>query len=170
MAGSGTPSAPSAVTPTPARAERKKLVEHPGRVGVVVGVLAVVIVLVTVGLQKSDTATREDRFGYPTAVQEVTPRPGELIRQQDTITADLRDGLTGVLVLSGPGFPPQEIPLDQLDIVKPLSQISFRPGPGKELEKFEPGEWTASVLYWIGTQNDRPAKVGSYGWRFRVGA
>ena len=112
----------------------------------------------------SDTDTRTERI-YPTAVETVSPRPGELIRLQDTVTADLRDGLTGVLLIDR-----QEVPLDQLEIVKPLSQISFRPGPGKDLERFEPGVHTATVLYWVGTQFERPAKVGSYSWQFRAGA
>jgi len=159
---SSAPSAPGAIRPT--RAPRKKLVEHPGRVAIVISTVAVVVALGAVMLNRSDTDTRNERI-YPTAVETVTPRPGELIRQQDTITADLRDGLTGVLVIDR-----QEIPLDQLDIVKPLSQISFRPGPGKDLEHFEPGTHTATVLYWVGTQNDRPARVGSYTWNFRVGA
>jgi hypothetical protein len=149
---------------TPARAQPRKLVEHPGRVAIVISTLAVVIALVAVALHRSDTDTRNERI-YPTSVETVTPRPGELIRQQDTITADLRDGLTGVLLIDG-----AEVPLDQLEIVKPLSQISFRPGPGKDLERFEPGDHTATVLSWVGTQFNRPAKVGSYSWRFRVGA
>jgi len=165
MAETGTPSAPRAITAAPARAERRKLIEHPGRVAVVIGTLAVVIGLGAYALSHSDTNTRNERVGYPTAVEELTPRPGELIRQQDTITADLRDGLTGVLLIDG-----AEVPLDQLEIVKPLSQISFRPGPGKDLAKFEPGTHTATVLYWIGSQQNRPAKVGSYSWPFRVGA
>jgi len=163
MAGAGTPSAPTAVTPTPARKQR--LIEHPGRVAIVIATLAVVISLGALLLNHSDTDTRTERFGYPTAVEEVTPRPGELIRLQDTITADLRDGLTGVLLIDR-----QEVPLDQLEIVKPLSQISFRPGPGKDLERFEPGVHTATVLYWVGTQFNRPDKVGSYSWEFRAGA
>jgi hypothetical protein len=167
MAGAGTPSAPTAVTPTPARS-KQRLIEHPARVATVIVTLAVVISLGALLLNHSDTDTRTERI-YPTAVETVSPRPGELIRQQDTITADLRDGLTGVLLISGPGVN-GEVPLDQLEIVKPLSQISFRPGPGKDLERFEPGDYTATVLYWVGTQFDRPAKVGSYAWRFRVGA
>jgi hypothetical protein len=163
MAGPGTPSAPTVITPTPA-GQHRRLVEHPGRVAIVITMLAVVIGLVALGLQRSDTDTRSERI-YPTAVETVSPRPGELIRPQDTITADLRDGLTGVLLIDG-----VEVPLDQLEIVKPLSQISFRPGPGKDLEKFQPREYTATVLYWIGTQADRPSKVGSYSWPFRVGA
>jgi len=169
MAGTGSPSAPTVVTPTPARPQRKKLIEHPGRVAIVIIALAVVIGLGALALSRSDTDTRNERI-FPTAIETVSPRPGELIRQQDTITADLRDGLTGVLILSGPGFPTQEIPLDQLEIVKPLSQISFRPGPGQEIARFEPGDWSAQVLYWVGTQFNRPERVGSYSWRFRVGA
>jgi hypothetical protein len=164
MAGRGSPGAPSAITPTPARAQREKLIEHPARVAIVISTLAVVIALGALALHRSDTDTREERI-FPTAVETVTPRPGELIRQQDTITADLRDGLTGVLLIDG-----AEVPLDQLDIVKPLSQISFRPGPDKDLQRFDPGEHTATVLYWVGTQANRPAKVGSYSWQFRAGA
>jgi hypothetical protein len=162
MAGTGTPSAPTAVTPT--RADRRKLIEHPGRVAIVIGTLAVVIGLGAYAINASDTDTRTERI-FPTAVQTVSPRPGELIRPQDTITADLRDGLVGTLTIDG--IP---IPDDQVEIVGPLSQISFRPGPGKEFEKFEPGEHVATVRYWVGRLEDPPAKTGSYGWRFRVGA
>lgn len=154
----------AAISPTPTPAARKKLVEHPGRVAIVIGTLAVVISLGVVLLDRSDTDTRAERI-YPTAVEVVTPRPGELVRRQDTITADLRNGLTGVLLIDG-----REIPLDQLEIVKPLSQISFRPGPGKEIESLDAREHTATVLYWVGTQLDRPTKVSSYSWRFRAGA
>jgi hypothetical protein len=160
----GPPNAPTVITPRPVR-RKQKLVEHPGRVAIVITTIAVVVALGALLLQNSDTDTRSERIGFPTAVENVTPRPGELIRQQDTITADLRDGLTGVLLIDR-----QEIPLDQLEIVKPLSQINFRPGPGEDLQKFEPGAHTATVLYWIGTQQNRPSKVGSYSWSFRVGA
>ena len=162
MAGTGTPSAPTAITPD--RAQRKKLVEHPGRVAIVIGTLAVVIGLGALALNRSDTDTRNERI-YPTAVQTVTPRPGELVRLQDTITADLRDGLVGVLYIDG-----VPIPDDQLEIVGPLSQISFRPGPGKEFARFEPGEHVATVRYWVGRLQDPPAKTSSYSWRFRAGA
>jgi hypothetical protein len=165
MAGSGSSSAPRAITPAPARAQRRKLVEHPGRVAIVIITLAVVVALGAALLSGSDTDTRNERVGFPMAVEDVTPRPGELIRPLDTITADLHDGLTGVLLIDR-----QEVPLDQLEIVKPLSQISFRPGPDKDLQRFEPGVHTATVLYWVGTQNNRPAKPGSFSWQFRAGA
>ena len=116
-------------------------------------------------LSRSDTDTRNDRIGFPTAVEEVTPRPGELIRPQDTITVDLRDGLSGSLFIDG-----KPVPDDQLDFVKPLSQISFRPGPSKDLTRFEPGEHSATVHYWVGPQSSPPANPGTYSWRFRVGA
>jgi len=89
MAGAGTPSAPTAVTPTPARS-KPRLIEHPARVATVIVTLAVVISLGALLLNRSDTDTRTERI-YPTAVETVSPRPGELIRLQDTVTADLRE-------------------------------------------------------------------------------
>jgi hypothetical protein len=124
----------------------------------------VVISLGVVLLNNSDTDTRRERI-FPTAVETVSPRPGELIRREDTITADLRNGLVGVLVIDG-----IQIPDDQIERVGPLSQLSFRPGPGKEFSHFEPGDHTVIVRYWVGKLQEPPAKVGSYSWRFRAGA
>ena len=94
----------------------------------------------------------------------MSPEPGEIIRPEDTVSADLRDDLTGVLVIDG-----QEVPEDQLDRVIPLGQVSFRPGPDQDLEKFAPGQHNIQVLYWEQAK-DRPAHPGSYGWSFRTGA
>ena len=163
MAGTGTPNAPTVITPV---RPHRRLVEHPGRAAIVIGTLAVVISLGVVLLNHSDTDTRTERI-FPTAVEEVSPRPGELVRREDTITADLRNGLVGILVIDG-----VQIPDDQIERVGPLSQISFRPGPGKEFTHFEPGEHTAIVRYWVGKLNEppSPSKIGSYSWRFRSGA
>ena len=161
MAGTGTPHAPTVITPA---RENRRLVEHPGRVASVIATFAVVISLGVVLLNHSDTDTRTERI-FPTAVEEVSPRPGELVRREDTITADLRDGLVGTLEIDG-----VLIPDDQIERVGPLSQISFRPGPGKEFARFEPGEHIATVRYWVGRLQDPPAKTGSYSWRFRAGA
>lgn len=153
-------SAPGPATP---RAARPPLVQHPGRVATVVIALAVVITLGIVALTRADTEP-PSRSVLPSAVDTVIPGPGELIRLQDTITADLRDDLTGVLVVDG-----AEVPEDQLERVVPLGQVSFRPGPDRDLARFEPGEHTVTVLYWPQGE-DRPASPGSYSWRFRAGA
>jgi len=139
-----------------------RILKHPWRVAIVVGALLLVANLFVFLLSQSDTK-REGR-AFPPAVDAVAPLPGELIRPQDTIIADLRADLTGVLVLDG-----QEVPEDQLDRVTTLGQVSFRPGPDKDLDEFAPGPHTAVVRYWE-QGKPRPAHPASYSWSFRVGA
>jgi hypothetical protein len=133
---------------------------------IVAAALLAVINLGIWGLHQSDTSRGGRTF--PVAVDDVTPEPGELLRPQDTVTADLRNDLTGVLILTGPGFS-ERIPEDQLERVEPLGQISFRPGPGQDLRQFAPGGWSATVLYWQQGKPE-PQHPGAYGWSFRVGA
>jgi hypothetical protein len=149
-------------TTSAATAGRGPLLRHPWRWAIVALVVVVVLNLVFVALDESDTSPGGRTL--PSTIDGLTPAPGELVRLQDTIGADLRDDLTGVLVLDR-----QEIPEDQLDRVVPLAEVSFRPGPDKDLERFEPGVHTLTVLYWP-QGKARPAKPGSYSWSFRAGA
>jgi hypothetical protein len=153
---------PTVGTTAPGRAARPPLFRHPWRIAIVVGVLLAVVNLSVFLLSESDTR-REGRT-YPNAIDTLSPAPGELIRPQDTITADLRGDLTGVLKIDG-----VEVPEDQTDRVVPLGELSFRPGTDKELEKFAPGAHTAAVLYWQ-QGKERPKEPTSYAWSFRVGA
>ena len=83
---------------------------------------------------------------------------------------DLEDSLTGVLLVKKGGAY-VEIPEDQLDRVVELSQISFRPGPGKEITKFPAGENDVVVLFWSKTRvGGRPDAPASYSWSFQVKA
>ena len=102
---------------------------------VVVALLAVLNLGVLL-LTKADTS-REQTTGLPTAIVALQPRPGELIRPQDTIAVQLRTDLTGALVLDG-----QEIPDSQLARQPGLGEVSFRPGPGKDLSQLPPGTHT----------------------------
>jgi hypothetical protein len=145
-----------------ATAPRSTVLRHPWRWGLVAVVLVAVLNLAVIALDESDTAPGGHTL--PSAIDSVTPAPGELVRLQDTIGADLRDDLTGVLVLDG-----AEIPEDQLERVVPLAQVTFRPGPQQDLEKLEAGEHTLVVLYWP-QGKARPAHPGSYSWSFRAGA
>jgi hypothetical protein len=115
-----------------------------------------------IAVSESDTSPTGRHL--PNALDTVSPPPGDLIAPRDTIGADLRDDLTGVLVLDG-----TEIPEDQLDRVIPLAQVTFRPGPDKDLTKLSPGEHTLAVRYWPQSKS-RPAHPGAYSWSFRVGA
>lgn len=118
--------------------------------------------LAVIALDESDTSPAGRDL--PSAIDSVTPAPGELVRLQDTIGADLRDDLTGVLVLDG-----AEIPEDQLERVVPLAQVTFRPGPDQDLTSFEAGDHTLEVLYWP-QGKPRPSRPSSYSWSFRAGA
>ena len=135
---------------------------HPWRVVIVVAMLLIVGNLVLFGLDTSDT-TRGGRT-FPIAVETVNPLPGELLRPQDGITVDLRNDLTGVLLIDR-----VEVPEDQTDRTEVNGQVSFRPGPGKDIEKFEPGQYVVTVLYWP-QGKDRPKNPTSYSWTFRAGA
>jgi hypothetical protein len=158
------------ITPSaPVTARRPKLIQHPSRVATVIAALALVVTLGVVLLQSANTDTASERR-YPTAIDGVSPGPGELIRAQDTISADLRDGLTGVILLKAPGEPTYlEIPEDQLERIGPLGQLSFRTDAEHEFAKFAPGEWGALVLFWP-QGKERPVTPGQYSWAFRVGA
>jgi hypothetical protein len=160
---------PRAVTgagePGPAT-PRPPLFKHPWRIAIVVAGLLAVANLGILLLNKADTSrTGRD---LPTAIDSLTPEPGEIIRPQDTVTADLSTGLTGVLVLSGPGFN-ERIPEDQLERVSPLGQVSFRPGPDHDIRQFTPGNWSAVVLFWKEGKRE-PLHPNSFGWSFRVSA
>jgi hypothetical protein len=149
-------------------APRRPLFKHPWRIAIVVGALVVVANLGIWGLHQSDTSRGGREF--PNAIDTLSPEPGEIIRPQDTVTADLRNDLRGVLILSGPGFS-EEIPEDQLERVVPLGEVSFRPGPGQDIRQFAPGNWSAVVKFWPQTKGVNPPKhPGSFSWSFRVGA
>jgi hypothetical protein len=150
------------MVPPPTPATRAPLFRHPWRLVIVVVVLLAVANLGVLLLSQSDT--RPAGRSYPNAIDSVFPRPGELARPQDTVTADLRSDLTGVLVIDR-----AEVPEDQLDRVPELGQVSFRPGSGKDLEQFAPGPHSVTVLYWP-QGKPRPAHPGAYSWSFISGA
>jgi hypothetical protein len=160
---SGTPTTMATRRVTP---QRHRLFRHPGRVAVVLVSLLVVLNLGIVLLLSSDTSPGGGEL--PAAVQSVSPTPGSIAGPIDTITVDLDDSLTGVLLIRQNGRY-VEIPEDQLDRVVELGQISFRPGPGKDITRFAPGETDALVFYWLKT-HARPKHPASYAWNFQVKA
>ncbi len=121
-----------------------------------------VINLAIFGLSQSDTKTGGTTL--PVTIESINPESGQLVRLQDTVGVNLRDDLTGVLVIDG-----AEVPEDQLKRVVPLAQVSFRPSPKSDLVKFEPGDHTIEVKYWP-QGKPRPANPESFSWRFRAGA
>jgi hypothetical protein len=151
-------------TPRSTVPSRRPLFRHPGRVATVVVVLVVVLNLGIVLLNNSDTGS-DGRNPLPATIESISPGRGELTGLVDTVTVDLRNDLTGVLVIDR-----VEIPEDELDRVKDLGQISFRPGPGKALTKLATGTNTVVVKYWSRRLAERPAKPSSFGWSFEASA
>jgi hypothetical protein len=136
---------------------------HPWRVAIVAIALIAVLNLGIVLLASSDTSP-PDTEALPATIEAITPDSNELTGLVDDVSVDLRDDLTGVLVVDG-----VEIPEDQLDRVPELGVITFRPGPGKELTQLRSGPNAVVVRYWERTK-DRPANPPSFGWRFRAAA
>ena len=164
---------PSATRPASgtrrAAAPRRKLFRHPGRVAVVVIGLLIVLNLGIVLLDNSDTSPG-GLNPLPATVESVSPDPGSIAGPVDTVTVDLDDSLTGVLLIKHNGRY-VEIPEDQLDRVVELGQIGYRPGPGKEITRFSAGENDVVVLYWSKTRpGGRPKNPASYSWSFQVKA
>jgi len=63
----------------------------------------------------------------------------------------------------------EEIPEDQLDRVVPLGEITFRPGPAKDVTRWPTGICTVWARYWPQAK-PRPENPPAYSWTFRVGA
>ncbi|MFO7591478.1 MAG: hypothetical protein R6X23_11380 [Acidimicrobiia bacterium] len=160
MASSSPP--PSDSPPPPAGDARRPLLRHPGRVAIVAVIAIAILNLGIVLLDASDTS--ETGIVLPSTVESVFPEPGSLARLRDTIVVDLRDDLTGVLVIDG-----AEVPEDQTDRVVPLAQVSFRPGDDRDITAFTPGSHAVTIRYWK-QGKPRPAQPGSYSWSFRAGA
>jgi hypothetical protein len=152
------------VRPSPARSPaRPKVFRHPWRVVIVAIALIAVLNLGVLLLASSDTSA-PDTEALPAAVEAISPDNHELTGLVDDVTVDLRDDLTGVLVIDG-----VEIPEDQLERVPELGVVTFRPGPDKELTQLRSGENQVLVKYWERGKR-RPAHPPSFAWTFRAAA
>jgi hypothetical protein len=137
-------------------------------VAVVAVALVVVLNLGIVLLHAADTSPG-GHVPLPSVLETLSPERGEIASPHDTVSVDLRNDLTGVLLIDQfPGVG-HEVPDDQLDRVPELGIVSFRPGPGKGLTRFAPGNVSVTVLYWQRTK-PRPERPGTFSWTFRVAA
>src|SRR5258707_1208269 len=96
-------------TPAAAAPARRRLFQHPGRVAIIAITLLVTLNLGIFLLNEADTSPAGDK-ALPVDIQAVSPKPDELTSLVDTVSVDLADQYTGVLVIDG-----VEIPEDQLD-------------------------------------------------------
>jgi hypothetical protein len=139
--------------------------------------LSVAAALLVIGLQESQDGGTAAFQSRPAAVLSVFPAERAASLRQEPIGARLADEFTGELEVDG-----RPIPVDQTErppVVTPgesaaaprglagLNQVSFTPGPGKEITSLDPGPHTARVLYWrkIGETREQAAV---YAWTFNA--
>jgi len=151
-----------------------------GRIAIVVSLIAALLVLVYfVGATQqtgdvtgtpggadvegggSETGTGTGTV-QPAAIESVSPSPSDLPGPRPDIKVDLANGYTGALQVDG-----VEIPADQTIRVESLGQITFRPGPGFDVETLTPGTHTVRVVYWPVTST-RSDSATTFDWSFRV--
>jgi hypothetical protein len=105
----------------------------------------------------------------PAEIESLVPVPGAVIRPQEDVGADLKDTYTGVLYIDG-----HRLPEDQTKIVPALGQVSFRPGPEKDIRVLSPGHHSATIIYWPQDKEGEDAArnagvLKSYTWQFTAG-
>jgi hypothetical protein len=105
----------------------------------------------------------------PREIEYLVPVPGSVIRPQEDVGADLKDTYTGALFIDD-----VRIPQDETKFTPGLGQVSFRPGPNKEIESLRPGHHYATIHFWPQDKGDEDAAraagvVKSYTWSFTAG-
>ena len=144
---------------------RRKAIEHPGRFAIVAGGLTLVALLFAAAISSADTEDR--RTALPSQIESVSPKPGAIVPPQEAIIVNLRDDLTADLSLCGPTQSVgtcTALPADQVDFIPGLGQLTFRPGEGKEIDAYDPGQNRVIVAY--RSQADPARDNGSYSWTF----
>lgn len=151
--------ATDAPAPVATRARRRPLGRHPWRVVITVGTVLLAVNLLVYAELQSDTSPAAS---FPAEVVSVEPAPGTLGTPDQVVGVTLRADLTGALVIDD-----HEIPADQITRTT-ANNVSFQPGPGKDITSFTPGPHSATVLYW--PQTGTRASSSSYTFTFRTTA
>lgn len=141
--------------------------------------IAVGVVLIGVALLQAESGADDD---YPSAIESVSPVPGAVqVLTQTQVIVDLADGYEGRLVIDGTEL--DTIRLDEVGAadIEPGAQVdvppgvvfepgnatlTFTPGEGAPIERFEPGNHTVSVIFW--RTDEGPGAARSYGWSFEA--
>ena len=143
--------------------ERRRAFKHPGRFAIVAAGLTAVASIGLIAILSADTDTQTQRT--PSGdVTDVSPAPNTIVPPQSAIVVDLRDDLTGTLTICGPTKSCVDIPEDQVERVTALGRVSFQPGEGKEIDRYQPGVNT--VIVRIERQDDPGVLFDVYQWTF----
>jgi hypothetical protein len=155
------------IRPLPAGSAGRRI-PRTGAILVGLGVLVAVNLLIVAA---HTGGQGQDNLGspLPVEIERLVPEPGSVIRPQEDVGADLKDTYTGALFIDD-----RRIPQDQTKIVLGLGQVSFRPGPNKEITVLRPGNHHATILFWPQEKGDEDAArqagaLKSYTWQFTAG-
>jgi hypothetical protein len=136
--------------------------------------LAIASALLVIGFQESKDGGTEVRLTRPAPVLDVFPAENASSLRQEPIGARLADEYTGEIEVDG-----TPIPVDQTERpviattesapaqrgLSGLNQVSFTPGPGKDIKTLAPGRHTARILFWLKVGQTR-AQAQVYSWTF----
>lgn len=130
--------------------------------------------LLVLGFQESQDGGVEVRQSRPAAVKDVFPAEGASALRQEPIGAQLAEEFTGEIEVDG-----RPIPVDQTERpvvssggnapaargLSGLNQVSFTPGPGKDITTLSPGNHVVRILYWR-TVGETRESAAAYSWTF----
>jgi hypothetical protein len=155
------------IRPLPAGARHRRL-PSARTIIVALGVLAAINLLI---FATHMGGKGQDNLGLPLPqeIEYLVPVPGAVIRPQEDVGADLKDTYTGALFIDD-----VRIPQDETKFTPGLGQVSYRPGPDKEIEALRPGHHYATIHFWPQDKGDEDAAraagvVKSYTWQFTAG-
>ena len=155
------------IRPLPA-GQRRRRMPSTQTIVVALGLLVAINLLILAG-HSGGKGQESHGPPLPNEIEALTPQRGAVIRPQEDVGADLKDTYTGALFIDD-----KRIPQDQASIVPALGQVSFRPGPGKEITALAPGSHHATIFYWPQEKGDEDAAraagaVKSFTWQFTAG-
>lgn len=148
---------PSGETPSPRPQGKRGRRFHPRHLAYA---LLVVIVLGSVYVLSKKASEGSGTLNN-SAIERLIPTSGAKVLQQDIIGIDLAPGYEGTIALNG-----KPLPLDQVNVVPPLNQITYKPGPDKIYESLPPGENCLTATYWMSSKG--PNQATRQTWCFTV--
>lgn len=120
--------------------------------------LAVVVVSVVVLFRKAEEGSG---VLQNSAIERLIPTADAKVLQQDLIGIDLAPGYEGRLALDG-----VPLPDDEVTVVAPLNQITYRPGPGRTFEALPQGTNCLTATYWMSSKGEQQSS--RFTWCFTV--
>jgi hypothetical protein len=166
------------VDPPPVRRRRRFTVDKK----LAVASLAIAVGVVLIGWAVLRGVTGDDVSELPDAIERIVPVPDAVqVLAQSQVVVDLEEGYEGRLTIDGLDFPTLRMEDLTDDDVEPGEQVeippgvvfepgndtlTFTPGPGIDIERFDDGLHRVRVVYWPVDTGEDAAR--SYSWTFTV--